>query len=75
MYMDTRVITVTTQTTAIKAQRTLQRNGIPCKIVRPSPKQTPRGCTWGIGLDVYSVNSAIYLLEDAGIPFGDVIRI
>ena len=73
--MDTRVLTFTSQTIAMKAQRMLQRNGIRCKIVRPSPKQTPRGCTWGIGLDVYDVNSAVYVLENAQIPFGEVIRI
>ena len=73
--MDTRVLTFTSQTIAMKAQRTLQRNGIHGKIVRPSPKQTPRGCTWGIALDVYDVNAAITVLDGANIPFGDVIRI
>lgn len=73
--MDERVITVTSQTIAIKAQRLLRKSGIKCKIVRPSPRQTPRGCTWGIQIDVFSVNNAIYLLEDAQIPFGEVIRI
>ena len=73
--MDTRVITMTSQTIAIKAQRTLQRSGIKCKIVRPSPRRTPRGCTWGIQIDVYSVNSAVYVLENAQIPFGEIIRI
>lgn len=73
--MDTRVITMTSQTIAIKAQRTLQRSGIKCKILRPSPRQTPRGCTWGIQIDVYSVNSAVYVLENAQIPFGEIIRI
>ena len=73
--MDTRVITMTSQTIAIKAQWTLQSSGINCIFVRPSPRQTPRGCTWGIQIDVYSVNSAVYVLENAQIPFGEIIRI
>ena len=39
--MDVRMITVSSQTIAIKAQRMLRKNGIRCKIVRPSPRQTP----------------------------------
>lgn len=75
MVVDMRVITVTSQTTAFKAVRTLQKNGISCKIVRPSPKQTPRGCTWGIQVNVFAVNTAVFLLNQAQIPYGEVIRI
>ncbi len=71
--MDVRVITIASQTAAIKAQRMLRKNGIRCRIVRPSPRQTPHGCGWGLQLDVYSVNAAIDFLEAADIPFGDVI--
>ena len=71
--MDVRMITVSSQTIAIKAQRMLRKNGIRCKIVRPSPRQTPHGCGFGLQVDVYSVAAAMGFLEAADIPFGDVV--
>ena len=71
--MDVRMITVSSQTIAIKAQRMLRKNGIRCKIVRPSPSQTPHGCGFGLQVDVYSVAAAMDFLEAADIPFGDVV--
>lgn len=73
--MDTRVITMPSQTLAIKAQRLLQKGGISVQIVRPNPKETPHGCTWGLKISVFSVNRAILLMREEGIPIGGIMNI
>ena len=71
--METRVITFASQTAAFKAQRLLGKNGISSKVVRPNPGRTPHGCSWGLEMSVFSVSTAIYLMKNAGLPFGEVI--
>ncbi len=72
--MEMRVLTMTSQTNAIKAQRLLQRNGIPARMIRVSPKRTKNGCSWGLRMDVYAVNLAVMLLEKEGISFGEILQ-
>ncbi len=72
---DRRIVTMTSQTLAIKAKRVLFRNGIPVKIVRPSPKYTPHGCQYGLETDVFSISHAIDILEENRIPFGEILDI
>lgn len=71
--METRVLTQTSQTNAIKAQRLLQRYGISAKIIRISPKMTKNGCSFGLRVDSYAVNQAVLLLENEGINFGEIL--
>ncbi|MBQ7309252.1 MAG: DUF3343 domain-containing protein [Clostridia bacterium] len=71
--METRVLTQTSQTNAIKAKRLLHRNGISAVIVRLSPKMTKNGCAFGLRVDRYAVNRAVLLLEDGGIDFGEIL--
>lgn len=73
--MEMRVVTATSQTSAIKAQRLLQRNGISARLIRVSPKLTKNGCSWGLRMDVYAVNLAVMLLEREGISFGEILQI
>lgn len=73
--MDTRVITMSSQTLAIKAQRMLQKNGISARVVRLSPRQTPRGCSFGLRIGVLSVSQAAFLMANAGIAMGEIINI
>ena len=72
-FMDTRTLTMTSQTLAMKAKRLLERNGIYVKIVRPSPHLTPKGCSFGLQIDSRLLASAIKYLEQNGISYGEVI--
>ena len=71
--METRILTMTSQTVAVKAKRLLEKNGIYVRIVRPSPKLTPRGCSFGLQTDERVLSSAIKYLEQHDIPYGEII--
>ena len=71
--METRILTMTSQTIAMKAKRLLEKNGIYTRIVRPSPKFTPKGCTFGLQTDAAILSVAIKYLEQNGISYGEVI--
>ena len=71
--MDTRILTMTSQTVAMKAKRLLEKNGIYVRIVRPSPNLTPGGCSFGLQTDARVLGSAIKYLEQNDIPFGKII--
>ncbi len=71
--MERRVLTMTSQTLALKAKRALLRQGIAVKLVRPSPRLTSKGCTFGLELDAGLVMRAIDILEGDRIPFGEIL--
>lgn len=71
--MDTRILTMTSQTLAMKAKRLLERNGIYTRIVRPSPNLTPKGCSFGLQINDRLLASAIHYLEQNGISYGEVL--
>ena len=71
--MDTRILTMTSQTVAMKAKRLLEKNGIYVKIVRPSPILTPKGCTFGLQVSDRVLTSAIKYLEQNDISYGEVL--
>ena len=71
--METRILTMTSQTVAMKAKRLLEKNGIYARIVRPSPKLTPKGCSFGLQTDARLLESAIKYLKQNDIPYGGVI--
>lgn len=71
--METRILTMTSQTIAMKAKRLLEKNGIYTRIVRPSPKSTPKGCSFGLQMDAAILSIAIKYLEQNNISFGDTI--
>ena len=73
--MERRILTMTSQTLAIKAKRVLFRGGISVKIVRPSPRLTPRGCMFGLEMEAYQISRAIDILAENRIPFGEVLDI
>ncbi len=72
---DRRILTMTSQTLAIKAKRVLFRSGISVKIVRPSPSMTPHGCSYGLETDVFSISRVIDILEENRVPFGEILGI
>ena len=71
--METRILTMTSQTNAMKAKRLLEKNGIYVRLVRPSPKLTPKGCSFGLQTDDRLLSSAIKYLEQNDIPYGEII--
>jgi hypothetical protein len=68
-----KILTMTSQTLAIKAKRLLDKQGIYVRIVRPSPQKTPKGCAFGLQTDARLISYMIYYLEQEKIPFGEVI--
>ncbi len=73
--MERRVLTMTSQTLAMKAKRVLARADIFVRLVRPSPKLTPRGCSYGLEMYMGELSRAIDILEENRIPFGEIIGI
>lgn len=73
--METRILTMTSQTVAMKAKRLLEKNGIYTRIVRPSPKLTPKGCSYGLQMDVAILSIALKYLEQNNIPYGETIQV
>ncbi len=71
--MEQRILTMPSQTLALKAKRVLLREGIGVHLVRPSPRLTPRGCTVGLEMDFRHLSRAIDLLEQHQIPFGEIL--
>ncbi len=71
--METRILIMTSQTIAMKAKRLLEKNGIYTRIVRPSPKSTPKGCSFGLQIDAAILSVAIKYLDQNSISYGDVI--
>ena len=73
--MERRTLTMTSQTLALKGKRVLFRQGIFVRIVRPSPRLTPRGCTFGLEIEAHQISRAIDILEENRIPFGEILGI
>ena len=71
--MDTRILTMTSQTVAMTAKRLLEKNGIYVKIVRPSPILTPQGCASGLQVSDRVLASAIKYLEQNDISYGEIL--
>ncbi len=71
--MERRVLTMRSQTLALKAKRALLRQGINTKIVRPSPRLTPGGCAFGLEMSAETVMRAMDILESDRIPFGEIL--
>ena len=72
-FMETRILTMTSQTLAMKANRLLEKNGIYTRIVRPSPKSTPKGCSFGLQMDAAILSVALKYLEQNGISYGEIL--
>ncbi len=71
--MEMRILTMTSQTVAMKAKRLLEKNGIYARIVRPSPNLTPKGCSFGLQIDERLLATAAKYLEQNDIPYGEVL--
>jgi hypothetical protein len=68
-----KILTMRSQTLALKAKHALEKKGIYVRIVRPSPRLTPGGCGFGLQADEKLFSYILYYLEREDIPFGEVI--
>lgn len=71
--METRIIVTGSQTSAIKARRHLEKNGISSKVVR-APKNRGEGCRFGVETGLSFVPRAVHLLESEHINYSDIIK-
>ena len=71
--MSEAIIAMRSETTAVKAQRLLSRNGTRCRIVSVDPALTSRGCSVGLAMNAYDVKGAEKLLNSANIFYGVVL--
>ncbi len=71
--METRIIVTGSQTSAIKARRHLEKNGIKTKVVR-APKNPGEGCRFGVETSLSFVPRATRLLDDERINYSDIIK-
>ena len=69
-----KILTMRSQTFAIKAKQLLEKKGIYVRIVRPSPRLTPGGCSFGLQTDERWMAFMISYLKEEAIPFGEVIE-
>ena len=71
--MEKRIITLNSQTTAIRAQRLISKNGIAAKVIKLSPSQTKKGCGHGVEISGKDVKTATSILYYSGIRYSDII--
>ena len=61
-------------TYAMKGQQILAGRGIDSRIVKLLPKQTKKGCSYGLELQCRFSQSAAALLRGSGIPYSEIIN-
>ena len=69
MKTDKSVIIIGTNTAALRAQRVVRGGGVQSKTVRRTDPYG-RGCVYGIEVEKYELNRAVYLLGINGINYG-----
>ena len=67
------VIALSSVTYAMKGAALLRKNAIAAQTVRLEPKQTKRGCAYGLQIAKAHQNRAVLLLREAGIPFSQIL--
>lgn len=70
--MEKRIIVTGSQTSAIKAMRLLEKEGIFSKTVR-APKSPTKGCRFGVEVSFYHLARATSLLDRARINYSDIV--
>lgn len=59
---------------AIRSEKLLTRSGIGVKLVKLQPAATKKGCAYGLELNCGNLSAALSLLQNAGIPYTEVVR-
>lgn len=71
--MDRRIITISSPTMAIKAARSLNKRGLRARTVKLLPGQSPKGCSAGVEVDLFKLNTALDILAEIGISYGGIV--
>ncbi len=71
--MNVCIATVPSLNICIKAQKVLAENAIFCKIVSIDPRQTKRGCAYGIEFSCSEERNVKSILRRAGIHTSQII--
>lgn len=70
--MMTCLITMRSETYALRAERVLTNRGIAAKKIKLDGEYSLRGCSYGIQLDCRNRASALSVLNSMGLPYADV---
>lgn len=70
--MMTCLITMRSETYALRAERVLKNRGIAAKKVKLDGEYTSRGCSYGIQIDSRNRAVALSVLNEMSLPYSDV---
>lgn len=70
--MEKLIITISSQTAAIKAQRLLESKRIRSRVVKLRPEKNERGCSHGVEVDAENLGKATVLLTENGIQYSGI---
>ena len=68
------IIAISSVNHAIRSEKLLANNGINTKIVKLQPNKTKKGCAYGLELNCKDVPAAITFLDNAGVPYSEILR-
>ncbi len=68
------IIAISSVNHAIRSEKHLANNGLKTKIVKLQPNSTKKGCAYGLELNCKDVPVAISFLDNAGIPYSEILR-
>ena len=66
------LITMRSETYALRAERVLKGRGISAKKIKLDGEYSVRGCSYGIQLDCRNRAVALSVLSEVGLPYSDV---
>ncbi len=66
------LITMRSETYALRAERVLKNRGIYAKTVKLDGEYTARGCAYGIQLDCRNRTVALSIFNEINLPYSDV---
>jgi len=67
------IAAIQSMTYAVKAQKVLGFRRIESEVVKLDPSITERGCAWGIQFDCSMVDEVKRVLNNKGVPYGEII--
>lgn len=66
------LITLRSQTYALKAQRILQQKGVPSSVIKLDAEYTKKGCSYGITFDCRNRAVVKTILQEYSLPYSDI---
>lgn len=69
------LITMRSETYALRAERVLKSRGIAAKKIKLDGEYSSRGCSYGIQLDCRNRAVALSVLNEINLPYSDIRRL